>query len=397
MKKIILVRYGEIFLKGLNRPYFISMLVERIKQALDNYELKIWYEDSRIYVSDFLESDIDDIVYHVSKVFGVHSLSIVTEIEDRNIDVICNVASDMMSNKKGTFKVESKRSDKRYPMQTPDINAYVGGYILEHNSNLKVDVHNPDHFLYIEVRKHAYVYTDTIPATGGMPVGTNGKATMLLSGGIDSPVAAWMIAKRGVEINAVHFYSPPYTSERALQKVLDLAKILSESLCGIRVHVIPFTDIQLQIHQICQEDLTTLIMRRFMMRIAECISKSENSLGLVTGESIGQVASQTMHALACTDDAVKIPVYRPLIGFDKQDIISLAEKIGTFETSSMPYEDCCTVFTPKHPKTRPTINYVVKEERKLNVDGLIKEALSKYKIYEFDNHGRLTIHEAINC
>ena len=397
MKKIILVRYGEIFLKGLNRPYFISMLVERIKQALDNYELKIWYEDSRIYVSDFLESDIDDIVYHISKVFGVHSLSIVTEIEDRNIDVICNVASDIMSNMKGTFKVESKRSDKRYPMQTPDINAYVGGYILEHNSNLKVNVHNPDHFLYIEVRKHAYVYTDTIPATGGMPVGTNGKATMLLSGGIDSPVAAWMIAKRGVEINAVHFYSPPYTSERALQKVLDLAKILSESLCGVRVHVIPFTEIQLQIHQTCQDDLTTLIMRRFMMRIAECVSKEENSLGLVTGESIGQVASQTMHALACTDDAVKLPVYRPLIGFDKQDIISLAEKIGTFETSSMPYEDCCTVFTPKHPKTRPTLNYVVKEERKLDVDGLIKEALSKYKIYEFDNHGNLTIHEAINC
>lgn len=397
MKKIILVRYGEIFLKGLNRPYFISMLVDRIKQSLEQYSLKVWYEDSRVYVSDFLESDIDEIITHISKVFGVNSLSVVVEIEDRDINTICNVASNMMKDKSGTFKVESKRSDKRYPMQTPVINAEVGGYILEHNNKLKVDVHNPDYYVYVEVRNHAYVYTDTISAIGGMPVGTNGKATLLLSGGIDSPVAAWMIAKRGVEINAVHFYSPPYTSERTLEKVLDLAKILSESLCGIKVHVIPFTDIQLKIHDKCQDDLTTLIMRRFMMRIAEAVAKKEKSFGLITGESIGQVASQTMQALVCTDNVVELPVYRPLIGFDKQDIIALAQKIDTYDTSSLPFEDCCTVFTPKHPKTKPRLDFVEKDESKLDVDNLIKEAMANYKVYEFDRHGNLTVQEIVNC
>lgn len=397
MRQIILVRYGEIFLKGLNRPYFIGKLVDRIKNSLENYHVNVWYEDSRVYVSDFDENLIDEVINHIKKVFGVHSLSVVIETQDRNIDRVANVAAELLNGKSGTFKVESKRSDKRYSMQTPDINSYIGGIILQNNPNLKVDIHNPMHKVYVEVRKNAYVYTDSIPASGGMPIGTNGKATLLLSGGIDSPVAAWMIAKRGVEIDAVHYFSPPYTSERALNKVLDLAKILCENLCGIRVHVIPFTDIQLKIHEKCHEDLTTLIMRRFMMRIAQKIANKSGSMGLITGESIGQVASQTMQALRCTDAVVDVPVYRPLIGFDKQDIIEIAQKIGTFDTSSLPYEDCCTVFTPKHPKTKPRLDFVEKDEAKLDIDAMVSEALINYEIYEYDIYGNLTVKRSSNC
>lgn len=391
MEKLILVRFGEIFLKGLNRPFFIKKLVERIREVLKPYRLKVWFEDSRVYVADFQESDLDNIVGHIKKVFGVHSLSVVSVIPDRNMETICQIACSLMQNTSGTFKVAAKRSDKKYPMDSPQINAHVGGYILSHNKNLKVDVFNPEHTLYVEIRKQAYVYTEHIMAVGGMPVGTNGKATLLLSGGIDSPVAGWMIAKRGVELNAVHYYSAPYTSERALQKVLDLAKILSESVCGIRVHVIPFTEMQLAIHEKCDEDMTTLIMRRYMMKIAEIIADKEQSYGLITGESIGQVASQTMQALLCTDSAVNKPVFRPLIGFDKQEIIEIANKIGTMETSSLPFEDCCTVFTPKHPRTKPKLESAEIQEKLIDGDTLIQAALTDYDVYIFDTLGNMKI------
>ncbi|MDY5730356.1 MAG: tRNA uracil 4-sulfurtransferase ThiI [Eubacteriales bacterium] len=391
MKKLVLVRFGEIFLKGLNRPYFIKMLVDRIKNVVNQYQAKVWFEDSRVYVSDFNEENLEAIISHIQKVFGVYSLSVAVELEDKNVDTICKYATELMQNVSGTFKVQAKRSDKKFPMDSPQINAHVGGFVLARNKNLSVDIFKPQHVLYVEVRTKVYLYTEHIPAVGGMPVGTNGKATLLLSGGIDSPVAGWMIAKRGVEINAVHFHSAPYTSERALQKVLDLAKIISESACGIKVHVIPFTEIQLEIHEKCQDDLTTLIMRRYMMKIAEKIALKEKSLGLITGESIGQVASQTMQALLTTDAAVNLPVYRPLIGFDKQDIIAIAEKIGTFETSSLPYEDCCTVFTPKHPKTKPNLSFIEKQETKLDEEKLLQNALSEYDVYHFDTLGNVNV------
>ena len=287
-----------------------------------------------------------------------------------------------MADLKGTFKVNARRSDKRYFMTSPAINAEMGGRILEANPELKVDIHNPDHVLNVEIRDQAYLYVKVIPAVGGMPVGTNGNATLLLSGGIDSPVAGWMIAKRGVQINAVHFHSYPYTSEQAKEKVLDLARKLSFSCCGIKVYIVPFTEIQLQIRDHCPEEYTTLIMRRFMMRIAERIAEKTGSGALITGESIGQVASQTMEALQTTDSVVSMPVFRPLIGFDKSEIIEIARKIDTYELSSLPYEDCCTIFTPKHPATRPRKEKVEEAEQALDAGPLIEAALDGTEVIQ---------------
>ena len=351
MRELLQVRFGEIHLKGQNRPYFMRMLVERVRNAVKDVQGHVWLNDSRVYVSDM--TDMDEAIRRVTKVFGVHSVCRAVEVDKNDFEAVCAEGLKMLENHHGTFKVNARRSDKRYPMDSMTINMEMGGYILQRRPDLKVDVKNPDVTLSVEIRDNAYLYTHPIMAVGGMPVGTSGWATLLLSGGIDSPVAGWMIAKRGVTVSAVHFYSYPYTSERAKEKVLDLARILSESLCGIRVHVVPFTDIQMQIHEKCHEDYTTIIMRRYMMRIAEAIAKKEHAQGLITGESIGQVASQTMYALCCTDEVVDMPVFRPLIGFDKQEIIDIAEKIGTMETSSLPFEDCCTVFTPRHPATKP--------------------------------------------
>jgi thiamine biosynthesis protein ThiI len=315
-------------------------------------------------------------------VFGVHSVCRAIELEKTDFQAVRDMAVQMMQNETGSFKVEARRSDKRFPMDSPAINADIGGYVLERVPALTVDVHRPQHLLSVEIRDKVYLYTKPIPGVGGMPVGTNGRATVLLSGGIDSPVAAWMVAKRGVSMSAVHFQSPPYTSERARDKVVKLAQLLSESLCGIRLHLVPFTDIQMQIHEKCHPDYTTLIMRRYMMRIAARIAHAERAQALVTGESIGQVASQTMHALQCTDAVADMPVFRPLIGFDKQEIITLAEKIGTFETSSLPYEDCCTVFTPKHPATKPKMEIILEGEAKLDSDALVEAALAGREILE---------------
>ncbi len=379
MRELLLVRFGEIFLKGLNRPYFIRELVKKIKHAVKELGGNVWVNDSRIFVSDF--SDQEECIRRVTKVFGVHSVCPAIEMPKDDFEAICQQAVNMVAGLKGTFKVSARRSDKRYFMDSPQINAQVGGRILRSNPELKVDVKNPDYTVNVEIRDSAYLYVKVIPAVGGMPVGTNGRATLLLSGGIDSPVAGWMIAKRGVQISAVHFHSYPYTSDRALEKVLDLARILSESCCGIRVHVVPFTKIQMEIHEKCPDDYTTLIMRRFMMRIAERVAQKEHAGALITGESIGQVASQTMAALGTTDSVVTMPVFRPVIGFDKVEIIDIAQKIGTFETSSLPYEDCCTVFTPKHPATNPKMDKILEGESKLDAEALIEEAIAGIEIH----------------
>ncbi len=379
MRELLLVRYGEIFLKGLNRPYFIRELVKKVKHAVKDLGGQVWVHDGRIFVSDF--SDQEECIRRVTKVFGVHSVCPAVEMPKDDFEAICQKAIEMTSDLCGTFKVSARRSDKRYFMDSPQINGQIGGRILHNNPNLKVDVKHPEHVLNVEIRDLAYLYVRVVPAVGGMPVGTNGRATLLLSGGIDSPVAGWMIAKRGVQISAVHFHSYPYTSDRALEKVLDLARILSESCCGIRVHVVPFTRIQMEIHEKCPEEYTTLIMRRFMMRIAERVARQEHASALITGESIGQVASQTMAALGTTDSVVDMPVFRPVIGFDKAEIIDIAQKIGTMETSSLPYEDCCTVFTPKHPATNPKMEKILEGESKLDAEALIEEAVAGIEIH----------------
>ena len=374
MQELLLVRYGEIFLKGLNRPYFIRSLVRKIRYAVRDLGAQVWVSDGRIFVKDF--EDMETAIDRVTRVFGVHSVSPAVEMPKEDFEAICAQAVSMTRDMRGTFKVVARRSDKRYPLDSPAINEEVGYRILQANPDLKVDVHHPDHLVNIEIREKAYLYVRVIPAVGGMPVGTNGNATLLLSGGIDSPVAGWMIAKRGVRINAVHFHSYPYTSDRAKEKVLDLARKLSYSCCGIKVHIVPFTEIQMQIHEKCPEEYTTLIMRRFMMRIAERIARQTESEALITGESIGQVASQTMQALGTTDSVVGMPVFRPLIGFDKSEIIAIARKIGTLEISELPYEDCCTVFTPRHPATKPKMGKILEGEQRLDVEKLIEDALA---------------------
>ena len=378
MRELLLVRYGEIFLKGQNRPVFMRALVKRVKRAVQDLGAPVYLNDSRIFVTDY--SDQDEAIRKVTKVFGVHSVCPAIEMPKEDFEAVAAQAVAMMADLRGTFKVTARRSDKRYPLDSPAINGQIGHRVLVANKNLSVDVKNPDHVMNVEIRDHAYLYVKVVPAVGGMPVGTNGRATLLLSGGIDSPVAGWMIAKRGVHINAVHFHSYPYTSDRAKEKVLDLARILSESCCGIRVHVVPFTKIQMEIHEKCPDEYTTLIMRRFMMRIAERVAISEKSEALITGESIGQVASQTMTALGTTDMVVNMPVFRPVIGFDKTEIIAIAEKIGTMETSSLPYEDCCTVFTPRHPATHPHLDIIEAAEAKLDMEALIQEAIDGIEI-----------------
>ncbi len=382
MRKLLMVRYGEIYLKGLNRPYFLRALVSRVKEAAKPFGGQVWLHDARVFISG--ASDLDACRERVCKVFGVHSVAPAIEIEKDDFEAVCQQASELMQGLTGTFKVDARRSDKHYFLESPQINARIGEYVLEHgDGQLKVDVKHPEHILSVEIRDQAYLYCRVYPAVGGMPVGTGGKAALLLSGGIDSPVAGYMIAKRGVQLVAVHYHSFPYTSEFAKQKVLDLAKILSEYCCGIKVYVVPFTDIQMQIHEKCPEDYTTLIMRRYMMRIAERIALKEDCMALITGESVGQVASQTIEALVTTNQVVEqLPVFRPLIGFDKIDIIDYAKRIGTYDTSSLPYEDCCTVFTPRHPATKPKMALIEKGESALDQEALIQAAVENAEIVE---------------
>jgi thiamine biosynthesis protein ThiI len=386
MKKVILVRVGEIILKGLNRPAFEEKLVNNIKKSIGSLgKIAVIRSQARIYVEPLEdEYNYNEAIDRLTRVFGIVSVSPVQKIES-DFDEIKERSLEMVKDlieKKGysSFKVEAKRGDKKFPMQSPEISRELGGYIWENNPQLKVDVNKPDFIFYIEVREFTYIYSEIIPANGGMPIGTNGKAMLLLSGGIDSPVAGWMIAKRGVEIEAVHFYSYPYTSERAKDKVIELAKILA-SYCGqIKLHVVPFTDIQLEINDKCPEDEMTIIMRRVMMEIAEKISETVGAMALVTGESVGQVASQTIQSLAVTNIVVDMPVFRPLIGMDKNEVIERARKIGTFETSILPYEDCCTVFVAKHPKTKPKLEKILKSEELLKIEDLVEKAIANTEI-----------------
>jgi thiamine biosynthesis protein ThiI len=378
-----LIKYAEIGIKGRNRYLFEDALIHQMKYALKKCEgqFLIHKTQGRIYVDAQTEFDFDEVVEHLKRVFGISGICPVVYVEDEGFEKLCdtvvNYIADVYPDRNKTFKVNARRARKNYPKDSMTINMDMGEAILNAYPEMKVDVHNPDILLNIEVREKIYIYSEIIPGPGGMPVGTGGKAMLLLSGGIDSPVAGYMISKRGVKIDAVYFHAPPYTSDRAKQKVVDLARIVSRYTGPIYLHVINFTDIQLYIHEKCPHEELTIIMRRYMMRIAEHIAKETGCLGLITGESIGQVASQTMSSLIATNEVCELPVYRPLIGFDKQEIVEVSEKIGTFETSILPYEDCCTIFVAKHPVTKPNVNVIRRHEHNLDerIEELVKTAL----------------------
>ena len=382
MKEILLVKYGEIILKGGNRSRFEKILIENMSKALKNIaKTRITVAQATVYVEVLEAEKIDLVADRLTMVFGILSI-VKARACDKTIEAIEASAKEYCAKnlKKGKrFKVEARRSDKTFPLNSVEIAMEVGGYLDDNFDGLIVDVHNPEVTVKVEVRdKDAYVYCleDRLKGQGGMPQGTGGRATLLLSGGIDSPVAGHMMAKRGTEIEAVNFFSYPYTSERAKEKVIELASILARYTSSVKLHIVPFTEIQLAIRDNCPEQHMTLLMRRFMMKIAEIIAEKNNSQALITGESAGQVASQTLAALNVTNSVVKMPVLRPLIGMDKTEIIERAEKIGTFETSILPYEDCCTVFTPKNPTTQPKLASVEKSESRLDFDGLTEKAVN---------------------
>lgn len=385
MKEIILIKNGELTLKGLNRNSFEDILIKNMKKRLNDLgKFEFTKSQSTIMVDPIDEDiDLDDAADRLSKVFGIAALSRACVCE-KDFDSIKETAIQYLEEQledAKTFKVEAKRSDKKFPMKSPEICRETGGYILSKFHHLKVDVHNPDMIVTVEVRdKYAFVRGNNIKGAGGMPTGTSGRAGILISGGIDSPVAAYMMAKRGIELCAIHFASPPYTSELAEMKVMELLKRVAKYAGTITTYVVPFTKIQEAIRDLCPEEYFTIIMRRIMMMIAEKMAVKQNCSALITGESVGQVASQTMYALACTDCAVNMPVFRPCIGMDKEEIISISRKIDTFETSIQPYEDCCTVFTPKHPKTRPHLDDVLAAENKIdNLDELMADAINHAK------------------
>lgn len=385
MEEIILAKIGETVLKGLNRRNFEDILIRNIKSSIKMLgKFNVYIAQSTIYIEPLSEDiDLSETEDKISKVFGIASYSRACAA-DKNINSIKeNARSYLYDELMGvnTFKIESKRADKSFPLKSPEISREVGGYLYESFDHLNVDVHNPDIIITIEIRdKKAYIRGNAKKGAGGLPVGTGGNACVLISGGIDSPVASYMMAKRGVKLTAIHFASPPYTSERAHQKVKDLLKKVSLYSGRIKMITVPFTEIQEAIKDNCEEELFTIIMRRLMMKISEIIAIKENAQALITGESLGQVASQTIKAIYCTDEAASLPVFRPLIGMDKDEIVKYARKIDTFDISIQPYEDCCTVFTPKHPKTRPVLEYVKKEERKIDFDTLIKKAIQSIEV-----------------
>ncbi len=383
MYKAFLIKYGEIGTKGKNRYLFEDALCRQIRRALKKIDGQfiVSKEQGRIYVECDTDFDYDEAVAKLKTVFGILWICPMMQIEDNGFDDLAEQTvkylKDVYKGKEMTFKVKARRARKNYPLNSMEINMDLGEKILDAIPQMKVDVHKPDIELNVEIRNKINIYSEFIPGPGGMPVGTNGKATLLLSGGIDSPVAGYMIAKRGVIIDAVYFHAPPYTSERAKQKVIDLAKLVAVYSGPINLHIVNFTDIQLYIYDQCPHDELTIIMRRYMMKIAEHFALKEESLGLITGESIGQVASHTMHSLAVTNEVCTLPVLRPLIGFDKQEIIDISEKIGTFETSILPFEDCCTIFVAKHPVTKPNLKAIKRSELKLRekIDELVQTAI----------------------
>lgn len=390
MYKSFLIKYAEIGVKGKNRYIFEDRLCDQIRYALRRCEgeFEVRKTQGRIYVDALSEFDYDETVENLKTVFGISGICPVVQLEDEGFDKLAedvvNYMDKVYPDKNITFKVEARRARKNYPKESMEINCDIGEAILKAFPEIKVDVHKPDVLLHIEIREKIYVYSVVIPGPGGLPIGTNGKGMLLLSGGIDSPVAGYMISKRGVKIDAVYFHAPPYTSDRAKQKVVDLARLVSKYSGPINLHVINFTDIQLYIYEKCPHDELTIIMRRYMMRIAEQIATENGCLGLITGESIGQVASQTMQSLMATNDVCTIPVYRPLIGFDKQEIVEVSEKINTYETSILPFEDCCTIFVAKHPVTKPNLNVIRRHETNLDegIDALVKTALETDEIIE---------------
>ena len=385
-----LLKYGEIGIKGKNRYLFEDALVRQIRFALKDVDgqFDVHKSQARIYVDCEGDYDYEDTVEHLKRVFGIVGICPVVRMEDQGFEKlkedVVSYMDEMYPDKNLTFKVEARRARKTYPKTSMEINCDLGEVILEAFPETKVDVHHPDVMLNVEIRNEIYVYSQIIPGAGGMPVGTNGKAILLLSGGIDSPVAGYMISKRGVGIEATYFHAPPYTSERVKQKVVDLARIVSRYSGSVKLHVVNFTDIQLYIYDQCPHDELTIIMRRYMMRIAEHFAKKDGCLGLITGESIGQVASQTMQSLAATNDVCTVPVYRPVIGFDKQEIVDIAEKIGTYETSIQPFEDCCTIFVAKHPVTKPNVDVIRRSEEKLaeKIEQLVREAIDTVEVIE---------------
>ncbi|MEE1442731.1 MAG: tRNA uracil 4-sulfurtransferase ThiI [Blautia sp.] len=383
MYKAFLIKYAEIAIKGKNRYIFEDALVAQIKYQLRNVEgkFRVAKESGRIFVYTEGEFDYEEAIEALKRVFGIFSICPAVVLEDEGFEKLSQDVSDyvkkLYGDKELTFKVNTRRNKKTYPMQSMEVSSELGVVILDDCPNMKVDVHHPDVYVNVEIRNKIYLYSENIPGPGGMPLGTNGRAMLLLSGGIDSPVAGYMIAKRGVIIDAVYFHAPPYTSERAKQKVVDLAKLVAKYSGPIRLHVVNFTDIQLYIYDQCPHEELTIIMRRYMMKIAEEFAKRDHCLGLITGESIGQVASQTIHSLAATNEVCTMPVFRPVIGFDKQEIVDVALKINTYETSILPYEDCCTIFVAKHPVTKPNLQAIKRSEVKLQdkIEEMMKEAV----------------------
>ncbi len=383
MFQAFLIKYGEIGIKGKNRHLFEDALMKQIRHALKPVEGKFFVrkEQGRIFVEAESAFDYDEVIVALQRVFGIVGICPMVQAADEGFDKLAKTVNDYLRKVYGdremSFKVNARRAKKSYPRTSMEINADLGERILAAFPNMKVDVHKPDVMLDVEIRDQIYIYSQIIPGPGGMPVGTNGKAMLLLSGGIDSPVAGYMIAKRGVKIDAVYFHAPPYTSERAKQKVVDLAHLVARYSGPINLHVVNFTDIQLYIYEACPHEELTIIMRRYMMRIAEHFAKETGCLGLITGESIGQVASQTMQSLAATNAVCTMPVFRPVIGFDKQEIVDIAEKIDTYETSIQPFEDCCTIFVAKHPVTKPNINIIRRSETHLEerIDELVQTAI----------------------
>ena len=391
MFQAFLLKYGEIFLKGKNRYVFEDALVDQVRLAMSKVDgrFDIHKNLGRVYVEAKSDFDYDEVIAALKTVFGITTICPVKIYDNDDFEYlkeeVVKYFGETYQDRDGlTFKVFAKRARKNYPINSMEMNIALGEVLLNAYPELKVDVHKPEVELFVEIRERVYVYSILIPGPGGMPVGTAGKAMLLLSGGLDSPVAAYMMAKRGVKVEAVYFHAPPYTSERAKQKVVDLASIVSRYCGRIKLHIINFTDIQMSIYEKCPHDELTVIMRRYMMRIAQTIADEDNCLGLVTGESVGQVASQTMYAMACTDDVCHMPVYRPLVAFDKVEIIDIAEKIGTYETSILPYEDCCTIFVAQHPVTKPKVSVIAHHEERLGeeIDEMVKKALEEREIVE---------------
>jgi len=378
-----LIKYAEIGVKGKNRYVFEDALAKQIRIALKRCEgeFRVPKTDGRILVYADTEFDYDEVIDALQSVFGISEICPMVEREMGDIEqvgkYVVDYVKEQYSDPKFTFKVNTRRARKTYPLTSMEISAELGAYLLDAFEGLTVDVHNPQESINVEIRDKVYIYSVKIPGLGGMPLGTNGKATLLLSGGIDSPVAGYMVSKRGVRLDAVYFHAPPYTSERAKQKVVDLAKEISKYTGAINLHVINFTEIQLYIYEQCPHDELTIIMRRYMMMIAERIAKENDSLALITGESLGQVASQTIQSLAVTNEVCTLPVFRPLIGYDKQDIVNISEKIGTYETSILPFEDCCTIFVAKHPVTKPNLNIIKRHETALSekIDEMVERAI----------------------